>query len=223
MLTNVSIIEHTRFVVLTNVLVQLTQLESISKLILSVPQQMTSVESYYAIITPQLLSLLEKESLASPTCQAVTFIIGQIIAKHVDLAKKYIVDKIVEPLLTLWNRQEYAENDDEIFMTEDKLESILFILHRVLIGGEPSSVVIQTFLASSVPCLYHLYEYTIKSKSGLKETVLDLLSTYFRITITSDAIRELKRILFDKVDLSGARVAYFAPGPTGGVVLRLRK
>lgn len=212
--------------------VQLAQLESISKLILSVPQQMTSIESYYAIITPQLLTLLEKEAYSSPTCQAVTFIIGRIILKHPDLAKIYIVDKIVGPLITAWNTTEYdtavdGDNSnssmDRVSLSEDALTLLLHTLHRVMIGGEPSPDVIQTFLSSSIAPLYHLYEFTVQSKSGLKETVLDLLSTYFRITTTSDAIRELKRILLNKVDLSGARVAYFAPGPTGGVVLRLRR
>jgi len=208
--------------------VQLAQLESIAKLILSVPQQMASIESYYAIITPQLLDLLEKEPLTSPTCQAVTFIIGRIIGKHADLAKIYIVDKIVGPLLAAWNTTEYdttgSNTDmDRVSWPEDALTLLLHTLHRVMIGGEPSPDVIQTFLSSSIAPLYHLYEFTVQSKSGLRETVLDLLSTYFRITTTSDAIRELKRILLDKVDLSGARVAYFAPGPTGGVVLRLRR
>ncbi|KAK4522076.1 uncharacterized protein ATC70_004615 [Mucor velutinosus] len=206
---------------------QLAQLESIAKLILSVPQQMTSIESYYAIITPQLLELLKKEPLTSPTCQAVTFIIGRIIGKHADLAKIYIVDKIVGPLLSAWNTTDYATVDtntnmDRVSLSEDALRLLLHTLHRVMIGGEPSPDVIQTFLSSSIAPLYHLYEFSVQSKSGLRETVLDLLSTYFRITTTSDAIRELKRILLDKIDLSGARVAYFAPGPTGGVVLRLR-
>ncbi|GAA5816742.1 hypothetical protein MFLAVUS_010274 [Mucor flavus] len=206
---------------------QLAQLESISKLILSVPQQMTSIESYYAIIAPQLLDLLEKEPPQSPTSQAVTFIIGRIIGKHASLAKIYIVDKIVGPLLSAWHREKYDDDDaestmDRTSLTEDELTTLLHTLHRVMIGGEPSPVVIQTFLSSSIPCLYHLYEFTVHSKSGLRETVLDLLSTYFRITTTADAIRELKRILLDRVDLSGARVAYFAPGPSGGVVLRLR-
>jgi hypothetical protein len=188
---------------------------------------MTSIESYYSIITPQLLQLLEKESPQSPTSQAVTFIIGRIIGKHASLAKIYIVDKIVGPLLSSWNGETYDEGDDKdmdrIALDENELTTLLHTLHRVMIGGEPSPVVIQTFLSSSIPCLYHLYEFSVHSKSGIRETVLDLLSTYFRITTTSDAIRELKRILLDKRDLSGARVAYFAPGSTGGVVLRTRK
>ncbi|CEP17650.1 hypothetical protein [Parasitella parasitica] len=209
---------------------QLAQLESIARLILSVPQQMASIESYYAIIIPQLLQLLEKEPLSSPTCQAVTFIVGRVIGKHADLAKIYVVDRIVGPLLDGWHTTEYdtvGNNDsvdmDRVSLSEDGLKSLLQTLHRVMIGGEPSPDVIQTFLSSSIAPLYHLYEFTVHSKSGMRETVLDLLSTYFRITTTSDAIRQLKHILLDKVDLGGARVAYFAPGPTGGVVLRLRR
>ncbi|KAI7907285.1 uncharacterized protein BX663DRAFT_495418 [Cokeromyces recurvatus] len=210
---------------------QLTQLESISKLILSVPQQMATIESYYAVITPQLLELLERESVTSPTCQAVTFIISQIIAKHAGLAKTYIVDKIIGPLLTAWNNDTTttttttteSNNIDRIVLSENELSKLLNTLHRVLIGGEPSPDILQTFLASSIPCLYYLYEFTVKSKSGLREMTLELLSTYFRITTQSDAIRELKHILFDKVESSSTRIAYFAPGPTGGVVLRLRK
>ncbi|KAI8878263.1 hypothetical protein K501DRAFT_258909 [Backusella circina FSU 941] len=213
---------------------QLVQLENISKLILSVPQQMTSVESYYAIIAPQLLVLLSKAEnggVSASTSQAVTFIIGRMITKHPGLAKTYVVDPIIQPLLTYWTQDKYDDSAsdgddggmDKIGLSESELMALLHTLHRVMVGGEPSPVVTQTFLSSLIPCLYHLYEFTLKSKSGLRETIFDLLTTYFRIATTADAIRELKRILLDKTDLSGARVGYFAPGPSGGVVLRLRK
>ncbi|CEI97266.1 hypothetical protein RMCBS344292_11402 [Rhizopus microsporus] len=189
---------------------QLAQLESISKLILSVPQQMTSIESYYSVITPQLLSLLQNETVSATTSQAVTFIIGRIITKHPKLGKTYLVDKIVDPLVSGWNQQEYDESNEDL-------------MDRVILDEEPSPLMIQTCLSSSISCLYHLYEFTVQSKSGLRETVLDLLLTYFRITTTADGVRELKRILLNKVDISGERVAYFAPGPSGGATLRLRR
>ncbi|KAI9009389.1 hypothetical protein CLU79DRAFT_710972 [Phycomyces nitens] len=212
--------------------VQFGQLEKISKLILSVPQQMPSVESYYAVIAPQLLVLLEtivrNSQQKSPRAQAITFVIGRMIIKHTNLAKKYIVDQIVGSLLTHWNSQEYATTDtvgglDVQAMAEEDLRTVLYTLHCVMVGGEPSPVVIQSFLAGSIPMLYHLYEFSTRSKSNLREIVLDLLTTYFRITTTREAIGDLKRILLDKADLSNSRVAYFGPGPTGGVVLRLRR
>ncbi|KAL0079581.1 hypothetical protein F4703DRAFT_1741470 [Phycomyces blakesleeanus] len=214
--------------------VQFAQLEKISKLILSVPQQMPSVESYYAVIAPQLLVLLEgtvrHSQQKSPRAQAITFVIGRMIIKHTDLAKKYIVDKTVGSLLTYWNQTEYGkpdvlENgvDAQVVMTEDDLRTVLYTLHCVMVGGEPSPVVIQSFLDGLIPMLYHLYEFSTRSKSNLREVVLDLLTTYFRITTTREAIGDFKRILLDKTDLSNSRVAYFGPGPTGGVVLRLRR
>ncbi|KAG0180118.1 transmembrane and coiled-coil domains-containing protein 7 [Apophysomyces sp. BC1021] len=212
--------------------VQLPQLEKIAKLILSVPQQMPSVESYYGLIAPQLLVLLQEvvhSKQQSPKSQAVTFLIGRMISKHAGLTKTYIVDKIVGPLLQYWNQEEYAVDAtdhlalDPEAMTENDVYTMLYTLHSVMVGGEPSPVVIQTFLAASIPALYHLYEFTVQSKSGLRETILDLLTTYFRIMTPKDVIDDLKTILFDKLDLSGARVAYFAPGPSGGVSVRLRR
>ncbi|KAF7724463.1 transmembrane and coiled-coil domains-containing protein 7 [Apophysomyces ossiformis] len=212
--------------------VQLPQLEKVAKLILSVPQQMRSVESYYGLIAPQLLVLLKEvvhSKQQSSKSQAVTYLIARMITKHTSLAKEYIVDAIVGPLLKRWNQEEYATEDkdssgmDPQAMTEEDVYTTLHTLHDVMVGGEPSPIVIQTFLASSIPPLYHLYEYTVQSKSGLRETVLDLLLTYFRIMTPKEVIDDLKKILFDKRDLSGARVAYFAPGATGGVSVRLRR
>ncbi|CAO3678365.1 unnamed protein product [Rhizopus stolonifer] len=205
---------------------QLTQLESISKLILSVPQQMASIESYYAIITPQLLALLERDTTSPTTHQAVTFIIGQIVVQDSDLGKKYIVDPIVGTLTSAWNQQDYEESEDlidRVVLSESALTGLLHTVHKLMIGGEPSAQVIQICLSSIVPCLYHLYQFTVQSKSGLRETVLDLLLTYFRITTTVDGIRELKRMLLDKADMHGERIAYFAPGPSAQVELRFKR
>ncbi|KAI9269341.1 hypothetical protein BY458DRAFT_490142 [Sporodiniella umbellata] len=205
---------------------QLTQLENISKLILSVPQKMSSVDDYYAVICPQLLALLERDSTSPATHQAVTFIIGRIVAQDANHGKKYIVDPIVGTLTSAWNQSEYEEQEDlidRVVLSEDALTGLLHTVHKLMIGGEPSAKIIQTCLSSIVPCLYHLYEFTVQSKSGLRETALDLLLTYFRITTTADGIRELKRMLLDKVDLRGDRIAYFAPGPTAQVELRFKR
>ncbi|KAI7865081.1 hypothetical protein BDF14DRAFT_1875694 [Spinellus fusiger] len=216
--------------------VQFSQLEKIAKLIMSVPQQIPSVESYYAIIAPQLLGLLQSVVRASqqktPKAQAITFVIGRMIIKHTSLTKEYIIDKVVGPLTTYWHQEEYYKEGDTLtslttldpqVIAEEDLKTLLHTLHCIMVGGEPSPLVIQSFLTTLVPIFYHLYESSIKYKSNLRETVLDLLTTYFRITSTREIIGDLKRVLLDTVDLSHSRVAYFAPGPTGGVVLRLRR
>ncbi|KAI9264163.1 hypothetical protein BDA99DRAFT_508593 [Phascolomyces articulosus] len=208
--------------------VSLGQLEKVSKLILAVPQQMPSVESYYTVIGPQLLALL-KDNISGPkarvsTRQVVTFIIGRMITTHTDLTKSLIVEKIIGPLVDSWDQvRENMEEDSIDVISEDGIEQLLNILHQMMVGGEPSPVVIQAFLGHAVNPLYHLYDFTVKSKSGLRETVLDILVTYFRIMSPSEILRDLKAIILSKRDLAGARQSYFAAGPSGGVVLRMSK
>ncbi|KAI7853572.1 hypothetical protein BDC45DRAFT_510575 [Circinella umbellata] len=207
--------------------VSLDQLEKITKLILAVPQQMSSVESYYTVIAPQLLTLLNDNIIGSKirlsTRQVVTFIIGRMIGTHPNLSKTLIVDKIIGTLVDSWNIEYIEQSQEEEcqmdIIPEEEMEQLLKILHQMMVGGEPSPVVIQTFLGDAVIPLYYLYDFTVKSKSGLRETVLDILITYFRIMSPQEILRDLKTIVLSKRDLAGARLVYFKAGPSGGVVL----
>ncbi|KAJ8655234.1 hypothetical protein O0I10_009102 [Lichtheimia ornata] len=213
--------------------VQLDQLEKVSKLVLAVPKQMPSVESYYAVIAPQLVTLLQ-ESVQNPnarasTRQVVTFILGRMITHHPTLSKSMIVDPIVGSFVNTWNKQQEdtttasaMDTDDQQALSESELELLLRTLHQIMVGGEPSGQVIQAFLDKAVLALYYLYDYTVKSKSGLREMVLDILKTYFRIIGSNEAVNDLKRVVLSKRDLSGSRLAYFAPGSSGGVEMRVR-
>ncbi|ORZ26230.1 hypothetical protein BCR42DRAFT_21629 [Absidia repens] len=219
--------------------VKLAEMEKFSKLILSIPRQMESVESYYAVITPQILDLLR--SIGQPLTakdQVITFIVGRMITKHTELSKKYLVDPIVGPLEKYWRQNDYDIDDnddgiisigkdnsdkDRIVLNDGEIAGLLRTLHSVMIGGEPSPVVIQSFMASCIPPFYHLYEFTCRTKSNLRGTVLDLLTTYFRIMTTKDALADLNKIILDPMGIKGDRVAYFSPSSTGGVVLRLKR
>ena len=181
------------------------------------------------MIAPQLLTLL-RDNISGPktrlsTLQVVTFIIGRMIGIHPNLSKTLIVDKIIGPLVDSWNiedmeqPQQQEEEYREDIIPEEGMEQLLKILHQMMVGGEPSPVVIQTFLGNAVIPLYHLYDFTVKSKSGSRETVLDILITYFRIMSPQEILRDLKTIVLSKRDLAGARHVYFKAGPSGGVVL----
>lgn len=224
-----------------------------SQLVLSVPQQIPSVEvvlfmikvtgriltntllqRYYELISPQLYTLLQAsvadEKRVKPNItQTVTFIVGKMIANHGDVAKRTIINKITGYFVAKWEQKEVLsiEPDDpgldpEVISEED-MHLLLRVVHRVLIGGEPSPVVIQSFLGDSISAWYHLYDFTVKSKSSLRETVLDLLTSYFRIVTTKEGVDALKRIVLSKVDSQGYRLAYFAPGCTGGVAMRIKR
>ncbi|KAI8335805.1 hypothetical protein BC941DRAFT_354970 [Chlamydoabsidia padenii] len=218
--------------------VKLAEMEKISKLILSLPRQMTSVESYYAVITPQILDLLQSIGPSlSPKDQVVTYIVGRMVTKHTELSKKYLVNHIVGPLERFWQQTDYGDDnskdqqslklgkdmEDQVALTDDELAGILGTLHNIMIGSDPSPIVIQSFMGSCTPALYHLYELTCRTKSNLRAPVLDLLTTYFRIITTKDALDDLKKIVLDPIDIKGERVAYFAPSSSGGVLLRLKR
>jgi hypothetical protein len=110
---------------------------------------------------------------------------------------------------------------DRTLLSEDEIQRMLTAVHGLLVAGEPSPEIIQAFLSTSIPALYHLYQFSIQAKSSYRETTLAILSTYFRITSISEATITLKKILFDK--MADKRRAYYAPGPSGGVAMRLHK
>lgn len=148
--------------------------------------------------------------------------------KYRSLSQKYLVDPIIGYLAKMWDQeqcspQEAAIEDsfDQIVVSEEMIQNMMTTIHVLLVSGEPSPEIVHAFLSSSIPALYHLYQFSYQSKSSFKDTTADILTTYFRIVSTSEATTELKRILFDKY--SDKRLAYFAPGPTGGVVMRLHK
>ncbi|KAI8082954.1 uncharacterized protein BX664DRAFT_361234 [Halteromyces radiatus] len=217
--------------------IQLAEMEKISKLVLSTPRQMTSVESYYAVICPQLLEFLmgtNQQRSSTAKDQVVTFIVGRMIIKHTDLTKKYIVEPIIGPLERYWKQSQYDDNKgndiisvsnnmDRVVIDDNKMANLLRTLHNIMVGGEPSPLVIQTFMVTIVPPLYHLYDFACRTKSGLRETVLDLLTTYFRIMMTKDVLDDLKKIILDPISIQGDRVAYFAPSSSGGIELRLKR
>ncbi|GAB5590431.1 hypothetical protein Unana1_05331 [Umbelopsis nana] len=207
--------------------VNLAQMEKLSKLITTLPFQVRSVESYLSVICPQLIDII-KLGVAGPKSQVVSFIIGKLLIKYRTLSQKYLVDPISGSLGKAWDQDQYTpqvddaeESFDPIVVSEETIQNMMTTVHALLASAEPSPEIIHAFLSTSITALYHLYQFSCQSKSSFKETTVDILTTYFRIVSTSDATTELKRILFDKN--SDKRLAYFAPGPTGGVVMRLHK
>lgn len=173
------------------------------------------------MIAPQLLDLLQNIGPAlTAKDQVVTFIVGRMVSKHTALAQTYLVEPIVGGLVQAWQHTEYG---DKVALTDDQVAGMLRTLHNVMIGGDPSPLVIQSFMEQCIPALYHLYELSCRTKSNLRGQVLDLLTTYFRLIPTADALHDLKKMVLDPVDIKGDRVAYFAPSSTGGVVLRMKR
>ncbi|CAG8636092.1 14603_t:CDS:10 [Funneliformis caledonium] len=202
--------------------VNLTKLETISKLILSVPNQVKSTEQYFSVICPQLLSLVQSISNSSgnsipPIANVSSFTIVRMANKYPTLTKKFIILKIFGPLWKWWGitseeHRKIVQNNfttsselDPLIMDEQTLQSTITVIHRILVGSEPVPDLIHMFLEDAVAPLYHLYAFTL-----------------------SEATETLKEIVFRKnkkwkaPEFGEVCEAYFSPGSSGGAVMRLR-
>ncbi|CAG8478966.1 12155_t:CDS:10 [Ambispora gerdemannii] len=241
--------------------VNFSKQENISRVLLSVPGQMTSVEDYFSKICPQLLAILASTTSdpninakceISTTTTVAAFTIIKMNAKYPALTKKLVINKLFEKLSKWWeitSGQEKSNStvlfdssvqgssiisdltlDDSMVMDETSLQSTIRVVHRILVGSEPAPDLLQSFLEDAIAPLYHLYAFAVVSKSNLREAVLDILLSYFRIVTNSDGLEALKEIVFRKSkrhaiqppEIGDVNEVYFAPGPLGGSVMKLR-
>ncbi|GAA5810335.1 hypothetical protein MFLAVUS_003756 [Mucor flavus] len=175
---------------------------------------MTSIDSYYAIVAPQLLHLLKKEPPQSPTSQAVTFIIGRIIDKPTQIISfaTNIVNGHVERLMTPKHKQEkkkafnglsyiayivgkdpmeeIEEAHDKQFSVEDDFESLILainLLGAVMHENDQLSNHAVKLLISSMEPLKKLKSHTFE----LVNEVLLALQSYLPAQKMSNMKHEL--------------------------------
>ncbi|KAF9960033.1 hypothetical protein BGZ72_008110 [Mortierella alpina] len=149
-------------------------------------------------------------------------------------------------------KMEEAEEDgdsglDPVVASEYDISKAVLFLHAFLVGNEPSPPLFHAFLAQAAQGLYQLYEFSSQVRSILRDKVREILIVYLRILDPAETVEVLKAIVMRRrmpvptskpwlnlVSLDGKRIAelvemgsagesYFAPGPTGGAVLRRRR
>ncbi|KAF9576079.1 hypothetical protein EC968_000146 [Mortierella alpina] len=136
---------------------------------------------------------------------------------------------------------------DLVVASEYEISKAVMFLHAFLVGNEPSPPLFQAFLAQAAQGLYQLYEFSSQVRSVLRDKVKEILIVYLRILEPAETVEVLKAIVMRRrmpvptskpwlnlVSMDGKRIAelvemgsvgesYFAPGPTGGAVLRRRR
>ncbi|CAO3563855.1 unnamed protein product [Mortierella alpina] len=144
-----------------------------------------------------------------------------------------------------------AEEDEDngldvVVASEYEISKAVMFLHAFLVGNEPSPPLFQAFLAQAAQGLYQLYEFSSQVRSILRDKVRETLIVYLRILDPAETVEVLKVIVMRRrmpvptsrpwlnlVSADGKRIAelvemgsagesYFAPGLTGGAVLRRR-
>ncbi|KAG0241293.1 transmembrane and coiled-coil domains-containing protein 7 [Mortierella sp. GBA43] len=135
---------------------------------------------------------------------------------------------------------------DPIVSSEYEITKTVLFLHSFLVGNEPSPSLYKAFLGQAAQGLYQLYEFLAQVKSVLREKVKEILVVYLRILDPIEAVEVLKTIVMRRrmpvpeskrwqdlmthqgqripplVEMGSAGECYYAPGPTGGAVLRRR-
>ncbi|KAK3809755.1 MAG: hypothetical protein J3R72DRAFT_376914, partial [Linnemannia gamsii] len=218
--------------------VKLDQLERVAKLVTSVPDQMSSVHAYYRTICPELLDILEMDLTAPQLIQTATFVVGKLLSKNPAVGQVEIVAKEVEPLwkgVTFEDADETLIDDigvietaggglDPIVASEYDVVKAVMFLYTFLVGNEPSPLLFKAFLSQASLGLYQLYEFSTQIRSVLREKAKEILIVYMRILDPKETIEVLKSIrIGDLVEMGSVGESYFAPGPTGGAVLRRKR
>ncbi|KAF9302953.1 transmembrane and coiled-coil domains-containing protein 7 [Mortierella antarctica] len=134
---------------------------------------------------------------------------------------------------------------DPLVVSEYEVTKSVMFLHSFLVGNEPSPPLFQAFLSQAALGLYQLYEFTSQIRSILRDKVKEILVVYLRILDPKETIEVLKSIVMrrrpavypskpwqnqtsdgvlkDLVEMGSVGEIYYAPGPTGGAVLRRRR
>ncbi|KAF9543314.1 hypothetical protein EC957_000976 [Mortierella hygrophila] len=140
-----------------------------------------------------------------------------------------------------------ASGLDPIVASEYDVVKAVMFLYTFLVGNEPSPPLFKAFLSQASLGLYQLYEFSSQVRSVLREKAKEILIVYMRILDPKETIEVLKSIVMRRrvpvsklrpwqtlVNSSGQRIgdlvemgsvgeSYYAPGPTGGAVLRRRR
>jgi len=204
-------------------------LEKLARLVTTVPWQASSVEDYCSIISNQIYEILNNESSIHPSIvKAAAFVSIKLIQKYPSFIKKYLIDKIIEPLTKFSSidakkqiDKQISEDPDDldsnIIKSEEDIKKSIVSIHLLLIGNEPC-IELMNMLSGAVIPLYFIYELASKNSSNLKTDVYDILSVYFRIVKPEHSITILKTLLYYYENTLQDKI--FAPGPTGGIVLK---
>ncbi|KAG0029265.1 transmembrane and coiled-coil domains-containing protein 7 [Podila clonocystis] len=134
---------------------------------------------------------------------------------------------------------------DPLVVSEYEVTKSVMFLHSFLVGNEPSPPLFQAFLSQAALGLYQLFEFTSQIRSILRDKVKEVLVVYLRILDPKETIEVLKSIVMrrrppvspskpwqnqtsdgvlkDLIEMGSVGEIYYAPGPTGGAVMRRRR
>ncbi|XP_033754079.1 transport and Golgi organization protein 6 homolog isoform X2 [Pecten maximus] len=154
--------------------------DAVAKVIACCPMTSTSVEEYYALVSPQILLLLHHPD--TKVCQEFLRVacttIARMMAQQPDLTRKYLLSPLMEPLERCSELKPIgAEN--QCLVEEKELTTCLEDLHKVFVAGSEPNTPLMTSLLPVSQTIFLLFCYTKKGVSHLsmccKEILVSLL------------------------------------------------
>ncbi|XP_066493366.1 transport and Golgi organization protein 6 homolog [Tiliqua scincoides] len=202
--------------------------DAVARILSSCPQQSLSPEDYFRQLCPQLLQLLLiQDKLAARQFQRVaTTTILAVAWQHPQLAEKYLLRPMLEPLLRYSDMAEVSLEGlpaGTELMKEEELSSCVENVFKVyVVGNEPSAVLLDS-LQMALGVLFSLWCFTKQNVSYLRTPCQAILLWFLEKSKGETALSTLE-------GLSGLRGAtpslhplcQFQAASEGGVRITVR-
>ncbi|XP_019850388.1 PREDICTED: transport and Golgi organization protein 6 homolog isoform X1 [Amphimedon queenslandica] len=164
--------------------------QSIAQILSSCPLQAESIEKYYSLVCPQILSLigLPPDGVGRHFLRVAVCTVTQMLSKQYDLSMKYIVIPLLRPLYVLTEDGDFQD----ITQLASSVEICLKNLNRILEVIEPTSLVV-TSLAEYLPLLFDIWSCTRKYEALITKKSKQCLISTFKL---SDSLTQLEFLKF---------------------------
>ncbi|XP_036962015.1 transport and Golgi organization protein 6 homolog isoform X2 [Acanthopagrus latus] len=191
--------------------------ESVARILVTCPQQSTSIESYYRDVCPQILDLLHfKDKLTAQQFQRVaTRAVLLMVQERPSFAQQYLLTPLFSPLhrCTTTSGKDHSSASVEEWELTRCLEDMYKIC---VVGNSPSDTFLKA-LEQVLPILFTLFCFTKQNVSHLRAPCQEILLWYLRCTEKCAALSALWQLS----GLQGennklAAVLCFSPGSDGG-------
>ncbi|KAK3742163.1 hypothetical protein QZH41_020476 [Actinostola sp. cb2023] len=165
--------------------------DMVAMVIASCPSQANSTQEYYEHISPQVLQLLrvKNNELGKQFVRVTSSTVKAMLKHNSCLAKKYILDVMMSPLL---RTTEYSEcQPGSVVCCEEALTQSIEDIYKVfVVGSDPQSTFLLSLCAVIHP-IFELFCFTRKGISHLRSSCQELLVRYLKHIDSSLALKTL--------------------------------
>ncbi|KAI9595517.1 hypothetical protein BDF19DRAFT_413418 [Syncephalis fuscata] len=183
-------------------------LDNIARLLLVLPERLNAKLHYIHAVMIQLVDIVAVSSTLLFTTQTSSH--STNVARPIERAAAYLLARSVDTwsndglnlLKTTVLAPLYTTDDskDTTGTSKEEKEMALikaaYVLHQLLVNGEPSPERYDTLITPCLIRLYILWCITTQKHLSLQSLVNDLMTVYFRVMDESTALFQLRQLVF---------------------------